>query len=112
MQQWQNKDRFGYRELEESRVETLHHMSPEIAKCETPKTRNMHIDWRFGYRELEESRVETLQHRRPEIAKCETPKIQNRHFDRDFRYRELEMSRTLAIGVPKRRNGKRRNMLV
>jgi hypothetical protein len=28
---------FGYRELEESRVETLHHRSPEVPKCETPK---------------------------------------------------------------------------
>jgi hypothetical protein len=102
MQQWKNKDRFGYRELEESRVETLHHRSPEIVKCETLKTRNRHIDRRFGYRELEESRVETLQHRSPEIVKCETPKTQNRHFDWDFGYRELEMSRTLTTGVPKR----------
>jgi hypothetical protein len=29
---------FGYQELEESRVETLHHRSPEVAKCETPKS--------------------------------------------------------------------------
>jgi hypothetical protein len=28
---------FRYRELEESRVETLHHRSPEVPKCETPK---------------------------------------------------------------------------
>jgi hypothetical protein len=28
---------FGYQELEESRVKTLHHRSPEVAKCETPK---------------------------------------------------------------------------
>jgi hypothetical protein len=27
----------GYRELEESRVETLHHRSPEVPKCEMPK---------------------------------------------------------------------------
>jgi hypothetical protein len=46
---------FGYRELEESRVETLHHRSPEVAKCETSKSRNRHInkDSSFGYRELE-----------------------------------------------------------
>jgi hypothetical protein len=44
-------------------------------KCETPKTRNRHIDRRFGYWELEESRVETLQHRSLEVTKCETPKI-------------------------------------
>jgi hypothetical protein len=29
--------RFGYRELEESRVETLHQRSLEILKCEMPK---------------------------------------------------------------------------
>jgi hypothetical protein len=28
---------FGYWELEDSRVETLHHRSPEVSKCETPK---------------------------------------------------------------------------
>jgi hypothetical protein len=35
---------FRYRELEESRVNTLHHRSPEVAKCETPKSRNRHIN--------------------------------------------------------------------
>jgi hypothetical protein len=35
---------FGYRELEESRVETLHHRSPEVVKCETSKSRNRHIN--------------------------------------------------------------------
>jgi hypothetical protein len=29
--------RFGYRELEKSRVETLQHRSPEVLKCEMPK---------------------------------------------------------------------------
>jgi hypothetical protein len=29
---------FGYREMEKSRVETLQHRSPEVAKCETPKS--------------------------------------------------------------------------
>jgi hypothetical protein len=38
---------FGYRELEESRVETLHHRSPEVAKCETLKSRNRHINKEF-----------------------------------------------------------------
>jgi hypothetical protein len=28
---------FGYQELEESRVETLHHRSPEVSKCEIAK---------------------------------------------------------------------------
>jgi hypothetical protein len=37
----------GYRELEESRVETLHHRSPEVAKRETLKSRNRHINKEF-----------------------------------------------------------------
>jgi hypothetical protein len=46
---------FRYRELEDSRVETLHHRSHEVVKCEMPKSRNRHInkDSSFGYRELE-----------------------------------------------------------
>jgi hypothetical protein len=32
---------FGYRELEESRVETLHHRSPEVPKCEIVKAHCM-----------------------------------------------------------------------
>jgi hypothetical protein len=28
---------FGYRELEESRVKTLHHKNSEVSKCETLK---------------------------------------------------------------------------
>jgi hypothetical protein len=35
---------FKYRELEESTVETLHHRSPEVAKCETLKSQNRHIN--------------------------------------------------------------------
>jgi hypothetical protein len=64
---------FGYWELE-SRVETLHHRSLEVPKCEIRKSRNRHINWSFGYRELEESRVETLHHRSPEVPKCEIAK--------------------------------------
>jgi hypothetical protein len=66
---------FGYRELEESRVETLHHRSPEVAKCETSKYVDLTPFQSFGYRELEESRVETLHHRSLEVVKCETPII-------------------------------------
>jgi hypothetical protein len=29
---------FGYQELEDSRVKTLHHRSPEVAKCEMLKS--------------------------------------------------------------------------
>ena len=35
---------FRYQELEESRVETLHHRSPEVAKCGTSKFWNRHIN--------------------------------------------------------------------
>jgi hypothetical protein len=35
---------FRFRELEESRVETLHHRSPKVAKCETLKSQNRHIN--------------------------------------------------------------------
>jgi hypothetical protein len=38
---------FGYRELEESRVETPHHRSLEVTKCETPKSQNKHINKEF-----------------------------------------------------------------
>jgi hypothetical protein len=46
---------FGYQELEESRVETLHHRSPKVAKWEMPKSQNRHIkkDSSFRYQELE-----------------------------------------------------------
>jgi hypothetical protein len=85
---WSFADReikgFGYRELEESRVETLHHRSPEVANSEILKqAHQQRLHFRvsqtgeikgFRYRELEESRVETLHHRSPEVAKCETPK--------------------------------------
>ena len=43
---WEIKG-FGYRELEESRVETLHHRSPEVTKCETLKFQNRHINKEF-----------------------------------------------------------------
>jgi hypothetical protein len=38
---------FGYQELEESRVKTLQHRSPEVAKYETPKSRNRNINKEF-----------------------------------------------------------------
>jgi hypothetical protein len=51
---------FGYRELEESRVETLHHRSPKVVKCETPKSRNRHINKEFhrlGNNSISEFRI-------------------------------------------------------
>jgi hypothetical protein len=66
---------FGYREIEMS--QTLVIRSPEVPKCEIPKTRNRRttrsIEYRdFGYREMEMS--ETLINRSPEIAKCKMAK--------------------------------------
>jgi hypothetical protein len=52
--------------------------SPEVPKCEIPKTRNRsitHVDTGIsGYREMEKS--ETLNIRSPEVPKRETPKFQ------------------------------------
>jgi hypothetical protein len=63
---------FDYQEMEKSRVETLQHRSPEVAKCETLKSRNRCIAqsfgyWNFGYREMEMS--ETLIIRSPKVPK-------------------------------------------
>jgi hypothetical protein len=72
---------FRYRELEESRVETLHHRSPEVAKCKTSKSRNRHIKPRLN---LHFRVLDTGSWRRQE-------------------------SRLFIIGVPKLRNAKRQN---
>jgi hypothetical protein len=57
--------------------ETLVIKSPEVPKCEIPKTQKRCITRRvgyqdFGYREMEMS--ETLINRSAEIAKCEMAK--------------------------------------
>jgi hypothetical protein len=99
----------GYRELEESRVETLHHRSPEVAKCETPKSRNRHINkefrrpgnnsiLEFGYRELECRNTSPQECRNAEMRK--TP------FGVGFGYRELECRNT---SPQKSRNAEMRN---
>jgi hypothetical protein len=71
--------------LEESRLFIIR--SPEIAKCETPKSRKKEDS--FRYRELEESRLFII--RSPGIVKCETPKSQKQ--ENSFEYREMEESR-------------------
>jgi hypothetical protein len=38
---------FRYREIEKSRVETLQHRSPGVAKSRIPKSRNRHINKEF-----------------------------------------------------------------
>jgi hypothetical protein len=111
--------------LEESRVETLQHRSPEVAKCETPKSlgvggvKETHdkndeiakcktMTFRsFGYRKLEESRVETLHHSSPEVEKCETLKSRNKHINKDsiseFRRPGNQRFRIPGIGGAKSR---------
>jgi hypothetical protein len=60
---------FGYREFEESRVETLHHRSPEMLECETPKYVNLTPFQSFGYRELQESREQLINRRSRNVKK-------------------------------------------
>jgi hypothetical protein len=43
---------FGYREIEKSRVETLQHRSPGVAKSEILKSRKRHINKSFTDREI------------------------------------------------------------
>jgi hypothetical protein len=99
--------RFGYRELEESRVETLQHKSPEVSKCKTLKIPKQAHQPEFWIPKLEESRVKTLHHRSPEVAKCkmrnaETP------FCVDFGYREMERQKTSSQGMSECRNAEMR----
>jgi hypothetical protein len=53
---------FRYRELEDSRVKTIHHRSPEVAKCEIKKCQRLHTEgldtrsWRCQGLSRQESR--------------------------------------------------------
>jgi hypothetical protein len=62
---------FGYRELEESRVETPHHRSPEMLQCETSKywTIDLTPFRSSGYQKLEVSK-----HFITEMSKCHNVK--------------------------------------
>jgi hypothetical protein len=99
---------FGYREMEKSRVETLQHRSPEMPKCEIPKTRNRCITRSNGYRDLDTGRWRSQRLSTSGVPKCRNAKSQktrNRRITRsngyrDFGYREIEMSRTLVIRSP------------
>jgi hypothetical protein len=99
--------RFGYRELEESRVETLHQRSPEIhfemrnSKCRNVKTPFWCRPWSLWSvvtsskscrEELEETssisefrgdmeNQETLHHRNAEILKCRNAKLNARSYE-------------------------------
>jgi hypothetical protein len=109
---------FGYRELEESRVETLHHRSPEVAKCETPKSRSEHVkdsisEFRIpgvgGVKSRDSSSQES---RSGEMRNAEIPKraCQRLHFRvSDTGSWRSQESRLFITGVPKWRNVKCRN---
>jgi hypothetical protein len=76
----QHRSTEGFRIPGDGEVKTLNiRRSPEVPKCEIPKTQNRRITrsngYRdFGYREMEKS--ETLNIRSPEVPKSETPKFQ------------------------------------
>jgi hypothetical protein len=120
--------------LEESRVETLHHRSPEVAKCETPKSRNRHINKEFhrpgnnsisefripgvgGVKSRDSSSQESRSHemRNAEIPKTETSTKSYQTVEitpfRSFRYRELECRNTSPQECRKCRNAEMRKTL-
>jgi hypothetical protein len=102
----------GYRELEESRVETLHHRSPEVAKCETPKSRNRHINKEFrrpGNNSISEFRIPGVgvsKHFTTGMPKCRNAEMRKTPFGVGFGYRELECRNT---SPQKSRNAEMRN---
>jgi hypothetical protein len=81
------------------------------AKCETPKSRNRHINRSFRYQELEESRVETLHHRSPKVrnVKRQNPETGTSTGVSDTGSWRSQESRLFITGVPKCRNTKCRN---
>jgi hypothetical protein len=98
--------------LEESRVETLHHRSPEVAKCETPKSRSTCQRLHFGVSDTRSWRSQESRLFITGVPKLRNAKRRNTLIKTPFQsfgYRELEVSRTLTTRVPKLRNAKRRN---
>jgi hypothetical protein len=68
----------GYRELEESRVETLHHRSPEVAKCEMPKSETGTSTKSFTDQEItpfRSSRYRELECRNTSPQECRNAKM-------------------------------------
>jgi hypothetical protein len=111
---------FGYREMEKSRVETLQHRSPEVAKCETPKSRNRRITRSLatGFRIPGDRDVRDSHHQESRSAEMKSSGVKTRNRRttrsigyRDFGYREMEMSETLINRSPEIRNVKWRNDL-
>jgi hypothetical protein len=89
-----------YRELEESRVETLHHRSPEVVKCEMSKSRNRHINKEFhrlGNNSISEFQIPGVgvsKHFTTGMPKCRNAKMRKTPFGVGFGYRELECRNT------------------
>jgi hypothetical protein len=109
-----NKDsisEFGYRELEESRVETLHHRSPEVPKCETPKILKQAHQPEFripgvgGVKSRDSSSQES---RSAEMRNAENPETGTSTGVSDTGSWRSQESRLFITGVPKCRNAKRR----
>jgi hypothetical protein len=101
----------GYRELEESRVETLHHRSPEVPKCETPKILKQAHQPEFripgvgGVKSRDSSSQES---RSAEMRNAENPETGTSTRVSDTGSWRSQESRLFITGVPKCRNAKRR----
>jgi hypothetical protein len=99
----------GYQELEESRVETLHHRSPEVAKWETLKSRNRYINKKFrksGNNSISEfriPRVEVSKHFTTRMLKCRNEK---NTFCCRFWLLGVGVSKHFTIEITKCRNAK------
>jgi hypothetical protein len=90
---------FGYWDLEESRVKTLHHRSPEVPKCETPKILKQAHQPEFQIPGVGGVK-ETLHHRNVETPKCEMPNPEvsmSKTPFQSFRYWDLEESRVETL---------------
>jgi hypothetical protein len=102
---------FGYWELEESRVETLHHRSPEVSKCETPKIPKQAHQPEFqipgvgGVKSQDSSSQESRSAEMRNIKNPETCTLTGVSDTGSWRSQE---SRLFITGVPKCRNEKLR----
>jgi hypothetical protein len=91
---------FGYQELEDSRVETLHHRSPKVTKCKTSKSQNRHINKEFHKLRNNSiygfwiSGVGVLKHFTTGMLKCRNDEMQKTPFGVGFSYQELECRNT------------------
>jgi hypothetical protein len=84
---------FGYQELEESRIETLHHRSPKVVKCEKHLLVQVSDTGSWS--------VETLHHRNTEMLECRNAK--NTFWCR-FQILGVGVSKHFTTRIPKCRN--------